>query len=354
MINCPICNKECKSQRGLMQHLFKFYKDGHIELFSKFTKLEILNSKPKKIVKQKKECFCAICEKPFYSIDKTPRKTCSEECKKANQQRILSERNKKNTGKTYEEIYGKEKAAEICAKFSLERTKDPADHAYIYFYCKCGRSRLFERNTKEEFVCKHCKKEKNYLQLPCDNCGILLKILKNEVQEANDNIKYSDRAYFFCNRKCYLEFYRSHPDRYKEQRRQAGFASVKSFREKKNFEHAGIKFSSATEMKCAQYIEKELNIVLAERINCHVLVNFIEVDFLINKVVIEYHQCHRKTNLSLKQRIEIWKNENHFRYEYRTKDEYYKCRKKSLPKDYKLIVVETEREFYKIKEMFND
>ena len=106
-------------------------------------------------------------------------------------------------------------------------------------------------------------------------------------------------------------------------------------------------------MKCAQYIEKELGVVLIERQNCHVIIGKIEVDFLINNLVVEFHQCHRKTNLSLKQRIEIWKKttyKNKFRYEYRTIEEYYKTRKKKLPKDYKLIVVETENEFHKIKE----
>lgn len=56
-----------------------------------------------------------------------------------------------------------------------------------------------------------------------------------------------------------------------------------------------------------------------------------------------------------RERIKIWREssyKNKFRYEYRTLEEYYKCRKKKLPIEYKLIVVEREQDFHKIKDMF--
>lgn len=144
----------------------------------------------------------------------------------------------------------------------------------------------------------------------------------------------------FCNKECYLKFYKSHPNRYKAQRCFAGHVSIKSFRSKTKFEHAGIKFSSESEKQCAIFLEKEFCLILKEGENCHVRVNSIEVDFLINNIVIEYHQCYSNPkNLSLSKRIEIWRGKK-YRYEYRTLDEYFKCRKQKIPKNYNLFVVQ--------------
>jgi hypothetical protein len=156
----------------------------------------------------------------------------------------------------------------------------------------------------------------------------------------------------FCDRKCYLEYYRAHPERWKRQRIYAGHVSIESFRNKRNFEYAGIKFSSESEKQTAIFLEKEFNIKLEERKNCHVKINNIEVDFLVDKVVIEYHQCYNNSqNLTLSKRIEIWRKKK-YRYEYRTLQEYFKTRRDKIPIYFDLIVIQnvTKYSFKKLKE----
>jgi hypothetical protein len=71
-----------------------------------------------------------------------------------------------------------------------------------------------------------------------------------------------------------------------------------------------------------------------------VRINNIEVDFLINNIVVEYHQCYSNPqDLSLTKRIQFWRK-NKYRYEYRTLDEYYAKRKKKLPSNYLLLVIQ--------------
>jgi hypothetical protein len=395
MIECPVCKKQCKNRLSYARHLHESEDVKHrkfeeelkksiiknfetlficeiaeknnmgtswikvvlLQIYSKqqMNEINLIKRKNKPLIHiHNNKCICAFCEKPFISHDKEPRKTCSKECQIANRKRINSERNKNARGKSLEELVGEERAKQIRQRRFEKSQKNDLEHEQHRLYCKCGKSRKFKKDIIE-YICRDCKSDLNKYKMPCDNCGKEIKRYKKEIQEAIYTVKNVDGPVFFCSKECYLKYYRTHPERYKKQRQEAGLASVKSFREKENFVYAGIYFSSNTEMKCAQYIEKELKIVLAERQNCHVIINNIEVDFLVNNVVIEYHQCHRKTELTLKQRLEIWRNsfyKNKYRYEYRTLQEYYKCRKKKLPKEYKLIVVETERDFYKIKDMF--
>ena len=394
MIICPVCERKCLSKLHYSHHLKmasinciehkKFVEKLHkkiandiknksivdianeinlgynwvrsrLKLFYSSKQINVFEaSRREKKFKNNTQCICVICHKPFLSHDKIPKKTCSEECKIINKKRVIDERSKKSRGKSLEELYGQERATEIRRR-RLERTLQTNLRLNRHrLYCKCGKSRNFDKNIVE-YVCRNCKTDLDLSKytLSCDNCGRIIKRYKREVQEAIYTVKHVDGPVFFCNKKCYSEFYKSHPERYLEQRQQAGFASVKSFRERDKFEYSGIHFSSATEMKCAQYIEKELNVVLVERKNCHVIIGNIEVDFLINNIVIEYHQCHRETELSLKERIKIWRESNYknkFRYEYRTLKEYYLCRKKKLPEEYKLFVVEREKDFHKIKD----
>ena len=218
---------------------------------------------------------------------------------------------------------------------------------HVEFFCvRC-------KNVSKNHICKKCRSierhEKFTREFKCSNCS---KIIRRYINE--DHGKDQKDIIKFCDKKCYLEFCKKHPEKFLKQRTNAGFASIKSFREKKNFIYAGIKFSSQSEKQCAIFLEKEFDLKLEERKTCHVQINGIEVDFLFHNVVIEYHQCFINNNLSLSQRIENFRKHK-YRYEYRTEQEYYNSRKKKLPDNLRLFVITAIREknFEKLKQQIN-
>lgn len=388
-IICPVCNKKCKDKLVYSMHLknlsikdklHKEYKESILQKIksdfkekflheianelnlsyawiSRQLRLFFTNEEIKEIHKnvkkqrhqlKKKSLNCSFCGKIYYSslTLKTHPKTCSKECKENYKKKIVIERNKALKGKSFLERYGEEKALKIKQKISITNSGFKTSER---FFCECGKSRIFKKGTVEKYICKNCKSKILKYKLQCANCQKTIYRYKKEVDEVKNEVKHPDGPNFFCSRKCVKEFFNNNPERYKDSRIKGGLSSVQSFRNRENFEYGGVKFASTTEMKCAQFLEKELGLKLEERKTCHVIINNIEVDFLYKNFVIEYHQCHRKTELSLKERIKIFR-ERKFRYEYRTLEEYYKSRKKSLPVGYKLIVVEFERDFYKIKD----
>lgn len=393
-IICPVCNKKCKDKLAYSIHLknlsvkdklHKEYKESILQKIKNnfkektlsemsnelnlscawisrqlrlfFTNEEIKEVRKKLKLKRneekkfllKKETICPICKNTFYSYKGYP-KTCSKQCKKQHKKNIFADLGKRNKGKNYLEIHGEEKSKKIKEKIIASLIKsNPQIENSEKLFCECGKFRYFKKGTIEKYICRSCKSKSFKYELKCANCQKTIYRYKKEVNEVRNEVKHPDGPRFFCSRKCVKEFFNNNPERYKDSRIKGGLSSVQSFRNRGNFEYNGVKFSSATEMKCAQFLEKELGLELVERKTCHVIINNIEVDFLYKNFVIEYHQCHRKTELSLKERIKIFR-ERKFRYEYRTLEEYYKSRNKKLPKGYKLIVIEFEREFFKIKD----
>jgi DNA-directed RNA polymerase subunit RPC12/RpoP len=292
--------------------------------------------------------ICKYCSKPVKVRKNEVKVFCNKKCQKSYSRENPIEFSY-NKGKTLEDIIGFERSRKVKEKIRKTQQARHPKTELICFRCKSKKVVTIQKKQKilrdlkgKKYFCSNCKairkQESKRRAYKCGNCGKTIYRLVSE----RTTVKFVKRAKKFCDRKCYLEFYKTHPQRYKKQREYAGFVSVQAFRMKENFRYSDIAFSSASERKCAIYLEKEFNLVLKEGITCHVKINTIEVDFLIDKIVIEYHQCYSNPEkLNLSERIRIWRKKGYkFRYEYRTLDEYYKSRKKKLPKDYSLIVIQ--------------
>jgi hypothetical protein len=294
--------------------------------------------------KNQKTIICKCCKKNINVFKNNLRLFCNKECYHE-YQRLHPEEFSFTKGKSLEDIVGKERAKQINEQRSLkikEKNKNSPKFFIVCSRCKktkqvsfCAFKTFKQRLQGKKYYCRKCYQIRKYLKATkkykCSNCKKEIRRYRNEEKKLKH--VFAKSTIKFCNKKCYLEYYRSHPQRYKKQREHAGFVSIKSFRDKRKFEYAGIRFSSESEKQCAIFLEKEFNLKLEEGKTCHVKINKIEVDFLLNNIVIEYHQCHNKTKLSLSERIKIWREshyKNKFRYEYRTVNEYSASRKKKL------------------------
>jgi hypothetical protein len=338
------------------------------ETFSQF-KIKQRSKQNQKILRQIKKdqnikmIWCKFCNKEIKVDKPCKRLFCNNKCYN-NYQRQHRQDYAFTKGKNLEELVGKEKAAEINKKRSLKIKERNKNKLKFFIVCKkCKKNRQVascvylthkQKFPQGNYYCRKCKQTRIHLKITkkykCANCKKEIRRFKNE--ENKYVRKYTKRIIKFCNNKCYLKYYRSHPQRYKQQRIYAGFASIKSFRNKKNFKYSDIKFSSESEKQCAIFLEKEFGLKLEECKTCHVKINNIEVDFLLDNIIVEYHQCYSNPqNLSLSKRIEIWRTKK-YRYEYRTLREYYATRKKKILKNQKLIVIQNTSlsSFKKLKE----
>lgn len=93
--------------------------------------------------------------------------------------------------------------------------------------------------------------------------------------------------------KCLKKYGKEH---YIRMAKLGGPASAKANREKKPYEFMGCKFDSKQEMKVTKIFNEKLGFVPKERINCHIKVDGIEFDFLLNDIFIEWHPWDRRLN----------------------------------------------------------
>lgn len=75
---------------------------------------------------------CEICKSEFSSWKSKGQKFCSKKCKDDYQSIVLSGRESKNKGKTYEEMYGHERASEIKQKFNRMGKNNPMYGRWYY------------------------------------------------------------------------------------------------------------------------------------------------------------------------------------------------------------------------------
>lgn len=307
-------------------------------------RLTRLNSK--KLKQNQKSFACKNCNALVTDVKTSLRLFCNKKCYTEYQTKY-PEKFAFTKGKKLEEIVGVKKAAEIKSQQSQTQQKKNPKTNLVCFKCKQEKTvtiftkqQVLKKLNGKRYLCTVCKAlKKHESKVRKYKCGNCKKPITRLISEKNNN-KYVKTIKKFCNRKCFSEFYKNHPRRYLEQRRHAGHVSIQSFRIKNNFKYAGISFSSESERQTAIFLEKEFALKLEENKTCHVKINNIEVDFLINNIVVEYHQCYSNPqDLSLTKRIQLWRK-NKYRYEYRTLDEYYMKRKKKIPSNYRLLVIQ--------------
>lgn len=226
---------------------------------------------------------------------------------------------KKLRGKTYEEIYGLEKAKEL-REF---RSKEKIGNKY-----SLGTVSWNKGLTKEtdERIMKSSKKISKALTGP------------NNPFYGKHHTKETKRMISENN------WTRRDTPEVKEKLIKNGMAGIAGVRKnRRTCRFMGVSFDSQGEMQTAIWLNKNFGFVPLERENCHVVVSGKEIDFFLEdkKLFLEYHPCNWYLNPE-------------------TLEEYCQERNKVLQHskyfDNKLIVVESleELEEYKLRRIFED
>jgi len=232
------------------------------------------------------------------------------------------EKRKQNPEKYHEEMVeagkiGGKKTQKLHPNIMLENREKTIKITpnYLSEAGKMGAKKTLERNPD------HMK----YMNRRCNELQKLFKLTNPEEYKKNMNLRL---------KKSNLTWKKKDPIGYHLHHSKNATKILKILRQNKPYYFMGVPFDSKSEMKVAEWLNKNLGFIPQEGVNCHVRLDGGEVDFKLGETFLEYHPC-----------------ENFYHPE--TYEEYCTKRRNILDnngfKDNKLIVIDNIEKLNKIR-----